>query len=259
MDQVSLHLVQLLFLVGAAILAGAVNSIAGGGSLISFPALLAVGLPPVVANVTNSVASWPGYLGGTLGYRQLLGHQRSKIVHTGVAAIFGSLLGTAVLLLSPASVFKAVVPFLVLGSCALLAFRGHVAALFAMLHRKEGSEVGLIAAVGIAAVYGSYFGAGLGIILLALLSIFAEGSLQEHNAVKVALSLVIATAGDLVFVVFAHVSYLSVVVMAGGFLIGGLAGAKVARKMRAGLLRGLVISYGTIIGLVLLYQNLHAN
>ncbi|MDA8262867.1 MAG: sulfite exporter TauE/SafE family protein [Actinomycetota bacterium] len=254
----SLHLVQILFLVGAAVLAGIVNSVAGGGSLISFPALLAVGLPPVVANVTNSVASWPGYLGGTVGYRSMLGHQRSRIVHTGIAAIFGALAGTAVLLLSPASVFKAVVPFLVLGSCALLAFRDHVAALFARLRRKEGSEVGLIVAIGIAAVYGSYFGAGLGIIVLALLSIFAEGTLQEHNAVKVALSLVIATAGDIVFVIFAHVAYLAVLAMAGGFLVGGLVGAKVARRMPAGLLRTLVIAYGTLIGLVLLYQNLRA-
>lgn len=254
----SINLVQVLFLVGAAVLAGIVNSMAGGGSLISFPALLAIGLPPVVANVTNSVASWPGYLGGTVGYRSLLGHQRSRIVRTGVVAIFGSLAGTAVLLLSPASVFKAVVPFLVLGSCALLAFRDHVAALFERLKRKEGSGAGLLVAIGLSSVYGSYFGAGLGIILLALLSIFAEGSLQEHNAVKITLSLIIATAGDIIFIAFAHVAFLAVLAMSGGFLVGGLVGAKVARRMPAGLLRTLVITYGTVIGLVLLYQNLRA-
>ncbi len=251
-----MHFAQLVFLLGAAFVAGIVNSVAGGGSLISFPALLIVGIAPLVANVTNSVASWPGYLGGALGYRSHLGHQRSRLIRTSIAASIGSLAGTAILLLSPSSVFRAVVPFLVLGSCALLGFQRPISNWVARKGAHETSDAGLLVSVGLAAVYGSYFGAGLGIILLAVFSIFASENIQNNNAAKIALSLVIGTVGALVYIFFAHVAYDAVAVMAGGFLAGGLTGAKVAKRLPAKVLRYSVISFGVVVGAVLLVQNL---
>ncbi len=245
----------MVFLLGAAFVAGTVNSVAGGGSLISFPALLIVGIPPLIANVTNSVASLPGYLSGSFGYRTHISDQRPQLVRAAMSASVGSLVGTAVLLLSPSSVFRAVVPFLILGSCALLGFQGSIANWVARYRTHESSDLGLLASVGVASVYGSYFGAGLGIILLAIFSIFAPDSLQHNNAAKIGLSAVIGSVGTVVFVTFAHVAYIAVAVMAGGFLAGGLFGAKVAKRLPVNVLRYSVITFGVIVGGILLVQS----
>ena len=250
-----MHLFQLVFLLGAGFLAGTVNSIAGGGTLISFPALLIVGYSPVVANVTNSVASWPGYVGGTFGYRSQLAQQRSRLVLSGTAAIVGAVIGTIILLLAPTAIFSEVVPFLVLGSCALLGFQRSISDWIGRIAKKESSGASLAVAIALSAVYGSYFGAGLGIVLLAVFSIFSKDSIQNNNAAKIVMSLVIATVGDIIYIVFAHVAFVAVAVMAGGFLGGGLLGVKIAKRLPASILRWSVITYGTIVGLILLFQN----
>ncbi len=180
----------------AAFAAGGINAVAGGGSLVSFPALLAAGYPAKTANVTNTVALWPGYLGGSLGYRELLVPQRQTVVALSVSSILGALVGSAVLLSTPESAFEAIVPFLVLFGALLLALQVRVVALVAPYRSRRSSEAGgtpseVHAAVFLLAIYGAYFGAGLGILMLAVLGIVLPDELQRSNALKGALSLVI--------------------------------------------------------------------
>ena len=191
---------QLLLLAAAALVAGAVNAVAGGGSLLSFPALLAVGYPALTANVTNSVALTPGYLGGTVGYRRELAGQRRRILALGVTSAIGAVVGAFLLLVSSPALFERIVPWLIFLACGLLAAQTRLASL--VQNRREGREGGspagrdphtlpLFAAQFLAAIYGAYFGAGVGIMMLAILGIFLVDNLQRLNALKGLLSLLI--------------------------------------------------------------------
>ncbi len=157
----------------AAFAAGGINAVAGGGSLVSFPALLAAGYPAKAANVTNTVALWPGHVGGSLGYRDLLVPQRRTVVALSTSSILGAIAGSAILLATPESAFEAIVPFLILFAVLLLALQTRVA-VFVATRRQPGAASGRVpvalhAAVFGLAVYGAYFGAGLGILTLAVL------------------------------------------------------------------------------------------
>lgn len=235
----------------AGFLAGGVNAVAGGGSLISFPALVATGLPALSANVTNTVAVWPGYLGSTAAYRRELGSQRRRLVALGATGLAGGLVGSAVLLVAPEEVFDAVVPALILFACALLALQPRIAArvqrgVVASGRRGTGR---LHASVFAAAVYGAYFGGGLGVILLAVLGIFVADHLQRLNGLKTALSLLVNTVALVVFAVAAPVAWSSVAVVAPASLVGGYAGGAVARRLPASTLRHLVIAFGVVVAL----------
>src|SRR5687768_4296059 len=168
-------------LAGAGLMAGGVNALAGGGSLISFPALLAAGYPPVTANVTNTVALVPGYAGSVAGGRAELVGQGGRIRSLAVAGVVGAVLGSVLLLTTPSDVFRAVVPFLILLACGLLLAQPRLAA-----HVQAGGAShagwGLQLSVLLAAVYGAYFGAGLGVLLLGLLGVFLAERLQVVNA-----------------------------------------------------------------------------
>src|SRR3989454_4662306 len=175
-------------LLTAAALGGAINAVAGGGSLVSFPALLAAGYPAKPANVTNTVALWPGYLGGSLAYRPELGRQRGRIVALLAPALLGAFAGSAILLLTPGSAFKAIVPFLILFAVLLMLVQDRLAE-FAQTHQlgSEGGDhipAGLQAAIFALAVYGAYFGAGLGILTIAILGILLPDDIQHTNALK---------------------------------------------------------------------------
>ena len=176
-----------------------VNAVAGGGSLITFPALLAAGYPSVTANVTNSIAVLPGYVGGSLAYRRELGEQRGRIRALALTCAAGAATGAALLLVSPASVFEAIVPWLILAACALLAVQPRVAAWIARRGQGAPSPLGLHAALFLATVYGGYFGAGLGIMLLAILGVFVDDGLQRLNALQGLLSLLVAVVGAAAF------------------------------------------------------------
>ncbi|KJF18638.1 sulfite exporter TauE/SafE family protein [Acidithrix ferrooxidans] len=249
-----MNIAHLLFLVAAGLVAGTVNSIAGGGSLISFPALLFVGLGPIVANVTNSLASLPGYISGTIGYRRALPHQRHRLIQASIACVFGSVVGTVILLTTPVSYFRAVVPFLILGACALLVFQERISVFVSFSKVSSKSKWVMPLAIGISAIYGSYFGAGLGIILLAILSIFSDETLQNNNALKITLSVVIASVGDLIYVLVTHVAFLDAGVMAIGFILGGFLGAKIASRLSARVLRISIVIFGVCVSSILLYQ-----
>ncbi len=242
----------IVLLGGAGFGAGAVNAVAGGGSLISFPALLAAGYPSVTANVTNSVAVLPGYVGGSLSYRRELAGQGERIRALTPTSILGTVAGAALLLTSPASVFDAVVPWLILAACALLALQPRAAAI-AQRHRDgRRSTLALHGGLFLAAVYGGYFGAGLGIMLLALLGVLLPDDLQRLNALKGVLSLVVALAAAVAFALFGPVAWDAALVIGVASLAGGAAGVRVARRLPAPVLRGLVVTYGVVVAVVLL-------
>ena len=231
--------------------AGAVNAVAGGGSLISFPALLAVGYSPVAANVTNQVGLVPGYLGGSVGYRAELTGQRARARALGVTAGLDAAAGTALLLLAPAHSFKVIVPYLVLASCALLALQPQLTRA-AGRHRTAHPGVPLHAGVFAASVYGGYFGGALGIVLLAILGALLADGLQRLNALKGLLSLAGGVVAALSYAVFGPVHWGAAALIAVGALVGGRTGAGLARRLRPDVLRWGIVSYGVTAAIVLL-------
>jgi uncharacterized protein len=242
---------ELALLGAAGLLAGAVNAVAGGGSLISFPALLAVGYPSVPANVTNNVALLPGYVGGTLAYRRELAGQGPRARRLGATSAVGGLGGAVLLNVSPPGVFEAIVPFLILLSCALLI--AQPAASRAVERRGHQGRPALVhAGTLLAAVYGGYFGAGLGIMLLAVLGAFLPDDLQRLNALKGLLSLVISAVAVVYFALFGPVAWAAAAVMAVTSLAGGQAGVRLARRLSAATLRWVVVVFGVTVAVALL-------
>lgn len=243
----------LVFLLVAGLFAGGINAVAGGGSLLVFPALLAVGFPPLTANVTNSVAQWPGYLGMVAGSRRDLGGQRRRIIATSIVAVAGAALGCYLLLTLPGAVFNTIVPVLVLLASATLAMSP-------MIKRWIGTPkpgapdrlVALLPAVFAASVYGGYFGGALGVILIATLSLCAHDRLVRLNALKGLLSLVVASVTLVIFAIGAPVNWLAVAVLAPATLVGGYLGARIARRLPENVLRYGVVLLGTSVGVYLL-------
>ena len=244
---------SVVFLVAAGLLAGGVNAVAGGGSLLVFPALLAVGFPPLAANVTNSVAQWPGYLGMVAGARQELHGQGRRIGLTSAVSVAGAALGCLLLLTLPGAVFATVVPVLVLLASALLALQPTIKRWIGSPEPGAPDRMAiLLPAVFIASVYGGYFGGALGVILIATLSLLAHDRLVRLNALKGLLSLVIATVTVVIFALGAPVHWLAVAVLAPSTLVGGYLGARVARRLPERVLRLSVVALGTGVGLYLL-------
>lgn len=239
----------------AGFIAGGINAVAGGGSLISFPALLAVGYPSITANVTNTVAVWPGTIGGSLAYRRELKGQRDRIVLLGITSVVGSLIGSVLLLASPARLFDQIVPFLILFACALLAVQERLAL---WVLRRQGDDAsgersaGVIGAQLLASIYGAYFTAGLGILILAFLGIFLRDNLQRLNALKGLLSVVINGVSALYFALFGPVVWPVAALMAVASWTGGYLGVRVARRLSPSRLRAVVLIYGVGVALWLL-------
>jgi uncharacterized membrane protein YfcA len=243
---------SLAFLLVAGLVAGAVNAAAGGGSLLVFPSLLAVGLPPLAANVTNSIAQWPGYVGIVAGARRDLQGQGRRILFTSVVSAAGSAVGCALLLVLPSAVFDAVVPALVLLASAVFALQPLIRRWTAPTPGAPDRLATLLPTVFLAAVYGGYFGGALGVILIATLSLFAHDSLVRLNALKGLLSLVVATVTVVYFAIGAPVHWLAVGVLAPTTLVGGYVGARVARRSPERVLRAAVVLLGLSVGVYLL-------
>src|SRR3989442_7677416 len=243
-----MDLTEIAGLSAAAFSAGAVNAVAGGGSLISFPALLAAGYPAKTANVTNTVALWPGYLGGSVGYRQELRRQRRRISLLLAPTVLGAIAGSAILLSTPGDAFKFIVPFLILFAVVLMIFQERLGELAAahQLHTSSDDHVPLPLhiAMFLLAVYGAYFGAGLGILTLAAFSILLPDDLQHSNALKGMTSLLINAVAVLYFAAFGPVEWGPALLMAGTALAGGYLGVGLARRLGATRLRRAVIAYG---------------
>jgi uncharacterized protein len=237
---------------GVALLAGVINSIAGGGSLILFPTLVALGLGTVAANVTNSIAQWPGYLGGVLGFRREYEGQRGRLLRFGVVALLGGTAGSVLLLTTPTEAFDVVVPVLVLLASLLLALQP----LLTRRLRKAEDGSGrrdprwLYAALFLATVYGGYFGGALGVILVGVLGVGLH-RLKLANALKSALSAVTATVTLVVFGIWGPVDWLVVAVAAPASLLGGFVGARIARRIPVTPLRVFIVVFGVAVSIYL--------
>lgn len=244
--------VDLLVVAGVALLAGGINSIAGGGSLILFPTLVALGMGPVAANVTNSVALWPGYLGGVAGFRRMYGGQRGRLVRFGVVAVLGGTAGSVLLLTTPNEAFAVVVPVLVLLASLLV---GAAPLITARLRRREdddpqGDPLWLYVALFLATVYGGYFGGALGVVLVAVLGVGLH-RLKLANALKSVISAVTATVTVVVFGIWGPVDWLVVAVAAPTSLLGGFLGAGVATRIPTTPLRVLIVVFGVAVSVYL--------
>lgn len=237
----------------AGMAAGGVNAIAGGGSLISFPALLAVGYPTVAANVTNTVALWPGYIGGAVGYRAELAGQKNRVIAYSGTSIVGAAVGCLLLLITPSGVFDALVPVLIAVASLLLALQRWLKNKLGASQRitGRGHQALLHGGIFVGGMYGAYFGAGLGVMLLGILGVFVRDHLQRVNAVRAVLSFVINTVAFVAFALFGPVRWYAVAVMAVASLAGGFLGARVARRLSSSVLRAVVVVFGLGIALTM--------
>jgi uncharacterized membrane protein YfcA len=234
--------------VGAA--AGTINAIVGAGSLITFPTLLALGYPPVIANVSNTVGLVPGSLTGALGYRRELADQRERAVRLGAVAILGGLTGGLLLLGLPATAFERVVPYLILLAVVLVAVQPRLAA--AVARRRAGRhEHALLLSIGVflVGIYGGYFGAAQGVMLIALLGIYLPDDLQRLNGLKNVLAFVINTVAAALFVVVAPIVWPVALLLAIGSSAGGFLGAALARRLSPSALRIAIVVAGSAVAI----------
>ncbi len=242
----------------AALAAGFINAIAGGGTLVTFPVLVALGLPPVSANVTNTIALLPGYLGGTLAQRDDMKAQARRLFLLVPLGALGGLGGGLLLIASGDRLFSAVVPWLILAASLLLALQP---ALRSLLVRRAATagQAGVhpawsVAPLVVASVYGGYFGAGLSVIVLAALGLGSDESLTRLNALKQAFSFVVNLAAAVFFAFSGRVMWLEAGVMAVAALAGGWLGGFFAGRLKPAILRWTVVVIGIIIGLAYLFR-----
>jgi len=241
----------------AAVAAGAVNALAGGGTLITFPTLTALGLPAVDANVTNTIAVAPGHLGATLAQKRDLAGQRGRLLRLVPSALAGGLVGGLLLLFTTERLFRQLVPWLILLASALLAVQEPLRAwLLKRLGRggHASHEALAVLPVFAASVYGGYFGAGLSVIVLAALGLLVEDTLTRLNATKQAVGFAANTAAAALFVFSGHVHWTFAAVMAVGAVAGGALGGRLAGRVRPATLRAVVVSVGVAVGLVYLLR-----
>jgi hypothetical protein len=242
----------------AAVAAGIVNALAGGGTLITFPTLTFLGLPSIEANITNTVALCPGYLGGTLsqykdtqGQKKLLGPLLS-------AAIIGGVLGGLLLLHTSEHLFRTIVPFLILLASVLLASQNRIRGWLTQRSGKSSGTPNLerlaTPLVGLAAIYGGYFGAGLSVIVLSVLGLTIDDSLTRLNATKQAVAFAANAGVALLFIFSNRVVWPMALVMAAGSLIGGAMGGRLAAGIKSETLRWVVVSIGIIVGIIYLIR-----
>jgi hypothetical protein len=238
----------------AAFLAGTINTIVGSGSLITFPTLLAIGYSPVIANVSNTVGISFGSLSGAVGYRRELVGQRRRVLVLGSASLIGGITGGVLLLTLPSSVFDDVVPVLILVAVALVLLQPRLSRLVAERRNRvvEHGGVELWTGIFLTGIYGGYFGAAQGVILLSLLGIFIADNLQRLNGVKNVLALVANGVAAVLFVFFADVAWLVVIVIAVGSVLGAQLGAKVGRRLPEPALRALIVVVGLVAAIKLL-------
>ncbi len=242
----------------AAMAAGLVNALAGGGTLISFPMLTFVGLPAIAANVTNTVALCPGYLGATLAQSNDLRGQTRRLWWAVPAGVIGGILGGLLLLNTGERLFRQLIPFLILLASGLLAVQDPVRG---WLQRRAGqpgakpiSERWASLPVGLAAVYGGYFGAGLSVIVLAVLGLTLDDNLTRLNALKQAIAFSTNIAAALLFVFSGKVVWPAAIVMAAGALIGGALGGRLAGRIKPSILRGVVVVIGVLVAVLYLVR-----
>jgi len=237
----------------AALAAGGINALAGGGTLITFPILTFLGVPAVSANVTNTVALCPGYFGGTLAQAKDLKDQTKRLWLLMPASIIGGVVGGFLLLQTGEKLFTELVPYLILLACVLLAIQDPVRAwLTKRMAEGQGTKLEQMTwlPVGLASIYGGYFGAGLSVIVLSALGLTLEDSLTRLNALKQAVAFAVNVAAAIYFLFSGHVLWTAALVMAVGALIGGWLGRKMAGKIKPSTLRWTVVTIGLIVATI---------
>ena len=240
-------------ILAAGLAAGTINTVVVSGSLITFPTLLAFGYPAVVANVSNTVGLVPGSLSGAIGYRSELSGQRGRAIRLGAAAMAGGLTGGVLLLVLPGTAFERIVPFLILGAVVLMAIQPALSRAMGAW-RVEGVEhTGPLAlTLFLTGVYGGYFGAAMGVIMMALLATFLPEGLQRLNGLKNVLAMLINGVAAVLFIAVAPVAWAPALLLAIGAIAGGQIGARVGRRLPARVLRLAIIVVGTFVGVRLL-------
>ncbi|MBA4410640.1 MAG: sulfite exporter TauE/SafE family protein [Bacteroidota bacterium] len=234
----------------AAMAAGFINAMAGGGTLISFPVLLAVGISPVVANVTNTVALVPGTIGGMWSQRKDFKSQYRRLLKLLPVAIVGGVAGGLLILNTSEDAFRNIIPYLILLATLLLAaqvrIKNWVVARIGQAHTEHHNPVVMMGLVFLAAIYGGYFGAGLGVILMAVLGLVTDETMTRLNFLKQALGFAINLAAAIYFAFSGKVDWMVAFVMIFGSLLGGLIGGKLAGKMQPEVLRWIVVAAGLV-------------
>lgn len=231
--------------------AGAVNAVVGSGTLITFPVLLATGLPPVTATVSNGLGLVPGSISAAIGYREELRGQGRRVLLLGSGAVLGGLAGAVLLLTLPASAFERIVPVLVGLALVLVACQPWIAKRVRRRRetgrpaRRDGGPL-LFTGLTLASVYGGYFSAAQGVIYVALMGMLLDDTLQRLNAVKNVLAAVVNTVAAVLFVFFAEFDWTAVLLIAAGSALGGLIGARTGRRFSPAVLRTLIVSIGTV-------------
>jgi uncharacterized membrane protein YfcA len=249
-------LTQAIILFIAAMLGGTLNAVAGGGSFISFPALILTGVPPIQANATSTVALWPGSVASVSAYRKELATlNRVVVLVLGITSLVGGVLGAILLLLTPQATFLGLVPYLLLLATLLFAFSPGITA---MLRKRNAMGQGIetkaplsrrtltiiVLVQFIIAVYGGYFGGGIGIMILASLGVLGMENIHEMNGLKTVLQTSINGVAVITFIIARAVFWLQALVMIAGAIVGGYGSAYFARKLDPRLVRGFVILVG---------------
>jgi uncharacterized membrane protein YfcA len=249
---------EFLLVALAAVAGGAVNALAGGGTLITFPMLTAVGIPAVAANVTNTVALCPGYLGATMAQANDLHGQRRRLWLFLPTGVLGGIVGGILLLNTGERVFRTLVPFLILLASGLLAVQGPLRTWLMRRATTAGSSTGhelwTLLPVAASAIYGGYFGAGLSVIVLAVLGLVLDDSLTRLNALKQAVSFSVNIAAAVFFLFSGQVVWSAAIVMAIGALIGGVLGGRLAGRIQPAVLRRIVVTVGVVIAIIYLVR-----
>jgi uncharacterized membrane protein YfcA len=246
-------------ILAAGVVAGTVNAIVGSGSLITFPTLLFFGYSPLVANVSNTVGLVFGSISGAIGYRRELAGQRQRATPLLIAALLGGLTGGSLLLLLPATAFARIVPVLIIAACILVALQPRLTRAIAARRARAGTAEGeqhgspvLVASVFLTAIYGGYFGAAQGVILMASLAILVVDDLQRLNGLKNVIAAVTNGVAAILFVLVAPVAWEAAVLIAIGSIIGGQLGALVGRRLSPFALRSAIIVIGSVVAVKLL-------
>jgi uncharacterized protein len=237
---------EALFVLVAGMGAGTINAVVGSGTLLTFPALLAVGIPPVLANVSNTVGIAPGAAAGAIGYRRELEGQRGRMMRLVPASLVGGIVGAVLLLTLPDSAFHAVVPVLILLGCLLVAFQPWLSRWISIPTHVHRGAWWVIPSVFLTGVYGGYFGAAQGVLLMAILGLGMDSNLQRMNALKNVLATVVNTVAAILFIIVADVDWRAAILIAIGSTIGGFLGARYGRRLPPVALRALIVVIGVI-------------
>lgn len=243
---------EAIAVLAAGVGAGTINTIVGSGTLITFPVLLAIGLPPVTANVSNSLGLVAGNVSGTLGYRRELRGQRGRLIRFGATALVGGTAGAILLLVLPSDAFATIVPVLIGIALVLVIAQPRLSTAIRARREREGTTahrdggVALLIGLLLSSAYGGYFGAAQGVLYISLMGLLLNESLQGINALKNALAVLVNGVAALVFLFIADIDWWAVLLIAAGSTLGGMIGARIGRRLPPMALRAVIVTVGIV-------------